>query len=564
MRYRVRGADPSRARELGRACGVASTTAQVLLHRGVTDPATARGFLGAELDGLTAPDAMAGRAAAADRIARAIRAHELIVVFGDYDVDGTTSAALVGGVIEQLGGQVSVLTASRFEGGYGLGDEALARVVETRPTLLVTCDCGSSDHARIARATSLGIDTVVVDHHLVPEEPLPALAFLNPHQPACGFPYKNLCSAGLALSLAAAVRRALDVPLDLRPWLDLVALGTIADVVPLDGDNRRLVRAGLARLASAQARPGVQALREAAGVRAGTPLGAIDVSFKLTPRLNAAGRLGDSTLTLALLRAREVGEARGIAARIEEINNERRRIERRVTEEALAQARDVFGAEPAGGVVLAAEGWHRGVVGISAARVVDQLGVPCVVVALDGSHGHGSCRVPDGVCDAHAALSKCAPHLERFGGHRGAAGLTLRADAVEAFRRAFFDATANSDAHVPPSATDRIADVAIDGTDFPLPPAADLARLEPLGEGNPEPVFLIPEARVEREAQVGEDHLKLELRFGGTRLSAFGPRIGKRAPGRGRRIAAIGALRPDTWRGSDAVELRIDDLEVLG
>jgi single-stranded-DNA-specific exonuclease len=527
------------------------------------DPAAARGFLGAGLDGLTAPDAMADRVGAADRIARAIRAHERITVFGDYDVDGTTSAAVIGGVIEQLGGEATVLTASRFEGGYGLGDEALARVLDTRPTLLVTCDCGSSDHPRIARAAALGIDTIVVDHHLVPTEPLPAFAFLNPHRPACGFPYKNLCSAGLTLSLGAAVRRALDVPLDLRPWLDLVALGTIADVVPLDGDNRRLVRAGLARLTSPQARPGVQALREAAGVRAGASLGAIDVSFRLTPRLNAPGRLGDSTLTLALLRSRELGEARGLAARIEEVNNERRRVERRVTDAALEQAQAVYGDEPAGGVVLAAEGWHRGVVGITAARVVDRLGVPCVVVAIEGAHGHGSCRVPD-AGDAYAALTACAAHLDRFGGHRGAAGVTLRAEAVDAFRQAFFDATRSpAAASASPDASERVADVALDGVEFAVPPASDLLRLEPLGEGNPEPVFVVPEARVDREATAGEDHLKLDLRVGASRLSAFGPRMAKRAPGRGRTIAAIGALRPDTWRGRDAVELRIDDLQVL-
>ncbi len=563
MRYRVREADPEGARELGAACGLAPATAQILLHRGVREPAQARVFLGAELEGLTPPDAMADRDAAAERLAHAVRSGERIAVFGDYDVDGTTSAAIVGGVLEQLGAEVTILTANRFEGGYGFSAEALARVREARPTLLVTCDCGSSDHARIAAAAAAGIDTIVVDHHLVPEERLPALAFLNPHRPECGFPYKNLCSAGLAVSLVAAVRRRLEVALDLRPWLDLVALGTIADVVPLDGDNRRLVRAGLARLASPDARPGVQALRERAGFRAGAAFGAIDVSFRLTPRLNAAGRLGDSMLTLSLLRARGVLEARAIAERIEQINVERRRIDAVVTEEALAQARAVYGDAPASGVVLAAEGWHRGVVGISAARVAERLGVPSVVIALDGSHGHGSARAPEGY-DLYGLLSACAEHLERFGGHRAAAGLSLRAERVEPFRRAFADALLAVGPPAEPKSKEPWVDVLIDGSSFDLPPARDLARLEPLGEGNPEPVFVLPEARVAKESRVGDGHLKLQLEVGKHRLSAFGPRMADRAPGSGRVLSALGALRPDTWKGSGAVEMRLDDFEVVG
>lgn len=199
---------------------------------------------------------MTAAAAASQRLARACRAKERVAVFGDYDVDGTTSAAILGGILERLGADVRIFVANRFEGGYGFSRPALDRVLECSPSLIVTTDCGSSDHERIAHAKQQGVDVIVVDHHLVPDEPLPAFAFLNPHRPDCGFPYKGLCSGGLALSVGAGVRAALGAKMDLRPWLDLVALATIADVAPLDGDNRRLTKMGLKVLAHPRARCG--------------------------------------------------------------------------------------------------------------------------------------------------------------------------------------------------------------------------------------------------------------------------------------------------------------------
>jgi len=559
VQLEIQQADPAAATALGQALGVSGATAQILLHRGLTDEGAARAYLTPRLSELTSPDAMADRDLAADRLAHAVRSRERIAVFGDYDVDGTTSAAILAGILEQLGGQVVLLLASRFEGGYGLSDDALDRLLQTAPQLLVTCDCGSSDHPRIARARARGVDVIVVDHHLVPTEPLPALAFLNPHRPDCGFAYKGLCSAGLALSLGAAVRARLGVALDLRTWLDLVALGTIADVAPLDGDNRRLVRAGLSLLASGRARPGVVALRELAKIPGGAPLGAHDVAFRMTPRLNAAGRLGDPTLTLSLLRARDLPEARALAARIEQINEQRKLVEAEVTQQAIDQVLAIYGEAPAGGIVAAAEGWHRGVLGISAARLCDRFDVPAVVIALDGGVGHGSGRAPDGFA-LFDAIARCAPELERYGGHQAAAGLALRADRLEAFRSQFATATANRSGAVEQKPT-RV-DVVVGGEGgYPMPPAADLARLEPLGEANAEPVFLVTDARVESSSVVGRGHLKLKLRAGGVQLSGFGRDMGSRLPEVGRSIAAVGALYPDSWIGGEQVELRLLDFE---
>ncbi len=552
--FELKPQDVAASRELARACGIAPVTAQVMLHRGIAGIDDAKDWLAPKLAGLTKPDSMADRELAVDRIAHAVRHKERIVVFGDYDVDGTTSAALLSLVLEALGGDVKVLAANRFEGGYGFSEPALAKCIDAGARLIVTCDCGSSDHPRIAAARQRGIDVVVVDHHLVPKEALPANAFLNPHRPDCGFPYKGMSSAGLVFVVAAGLRAKLGAQMDLRPYLDLVALGTIADVAPLDGDNRRLVRAGLGVLAGS-VRPGIAALRDRAELRPG-PIGAIDVAFRLAPRLNASGRMGDPALTVALLRAQTHEEARRLADDIERINEERRAVERRNTEEACAQVIEVYGVDPKSGVVVASEGWHRGVVGICAARLVDRFRVPAIVIAVENGVGHGSCRTPEGV-DLYAAVAKCKDDLLAFGGHRAAAGVTLRSERLEAFRAGFADATRRGEETKKKGFA---VDAAIDGQSYALPSARELMLLEPVGEANREPLFALTGARVERTSCVGDGgHLKLRLLLGNTPVSAFGFELGRRAEGMPERIDAIGHLRPDTFNGGGAIELRLLD-----
>lgn len=532
--------------------------AQVLLHRGF-DEVDAPAFLDPRLDALTDPSGMVDREVAARRLADACRKGERVAIFGDYDVDGTTSAAIMADVLEELGAEVHAFVANRFEGGYGFSEPALDRCLAVGPQVIVTCDCGSADHARVQRAVDAGVDVIVVDHHLVPEEPLPALAFLNPHRPDCAFPFKGLCSAGLALFLSAAIRTELGAKLDVRRWLDLVALGTVADVAPLHGDNRSLVRAGLRLLAGDRVRPGVQALRERANIRPGQPMGAHEIAFRLAPRLNAAGRLGDPTITLELLRARTLERARELAGRIEEINEERKAVERRTTEEAIAQVIAVYGDSPDHGVVVAGEGWHRGVVGITAARLVDRFDVPAVVIALDGhgdaSQGHGSGRTPDGF-DLHAALSQCTSHFLRFGGHAAAAGVTLERERIEAFRAQFATVAPRPEARLAPPRVD----VELSGS-CSLPTVADLMRLEPLGEANAQPIFALPQVAVDDVRTVADgQHLKLRLRHGRTVITAFGRDLAHRADGIGDRVTVVGTLRPDSWRGGEALELSVQRL----
>ena len=554
-RYSVRPSDERAARMLADACGLGLTAAQVLLHRGVRDAEEARPFLDSTLRGLSSPEPMADRALASERITRAIRAGERIVVFGDYDVDGTTSAVILSEVIAALGGDVRVLIADRFHGGYGLSDQGLDRCFAERPGLLVTCDCGSSDHERIVKARAQGVDVIVVDHHLVPEEALPALAFLNPHRPECGFAYKGLCSAGLAFSLGAALRSEMGAKLDLRAWLDLVAIGTIADLAPLTGDNRRLVRAGLKNIGSPNTRPALVALRQAARIPQSAQLTARDVAFRFAPRLNAPGRLGLADLTLRFLTAKTTKEALRLLQDVEAQNEERKALTDRATEEARAQVIELYGDTPEEGVVVASETWHRGVVGIVAARLVDAFGVPAVVVALDGQHGHGSARTTPGF-DVYDALAHCASDLSAWGGHRAAAGMSLSKRALDSFRASFLQATQGAGFGDRPSEE---IDLALSGA-FRVPTVEDLQRLGPFGESHPVPTFLV-DAQVVEATGVGQGraHGKLKLRIGQDSVRAFAPAMFSRIEGRDN-VQLVGEFQPDHWIGGRAVEFLVKDV----
>lgn len=554
-RYSVRPSDERAAGMLADASGLGLSAAQVLLHRGVREADEALPFLDATLRGLSSPGPMADRALASDRIARAIRAKERIVVFGDYDVDGTTSAVILSEVISALGGDVRTLIADRFKGGYGLSNEAVDRCLAERPGLLVTCDCGSSDHERIAKAGAAGVDVIVVDHHLVPEEALPAVAFLNPHRPDCGFAYKGLCSAGLAFSLGAALRSELGASLDLRAWLDLVAIGTIADVAPLTGDNRRLVRSGLKAISSPKARPALAALRKAARIPESAQLTASDVAFRFSPRLNAPGRLGVADLTLRFLSAKTPKDAWRLLEDIEAQNDERKTLTSKATEEARAQVLELYGETPEEGLVVASESWHRGVVGIVAARLVDAFGVPAVVIAMDGEHGHGSARTTDDF-DVYRALAQCADDLSAWGGHRAAAGLSLDKGSLDGFRASFLQATQGA-GHG--DARQVEVDVALGGA-FRAPSVEDLQRLGPFGEGHPAPTFLL-DAHVVEATGVGEgrSHGKLKLRVGQDSFRAFAPGMYSRVEGR-EDLKLVGEFQPDHWMGGRSVELLVKDV----
>lgn len=551
---------PATAARLRESLGLTHTIGAFLAARGHEDPVATRKWLDLRLSDLTEPVAMIDREPAAARIADAIKRRERVVVFGDYDVDGITSCAIVTSAIRALGGDATPVLASRFDGGYGFSDRAVERVRAFNPTLVITCDCGSSDHARLDTLRTAGIDAIVIDHHLVPPEPLPVLAFLNPHRPECGFPYKGLASCGLALSIAAAVRAKLGVALDLRPLLDLVALGTVADVAPLDGDNRALVKAGLGRIATAP-RPGIEALAELAGIKPGASISGEDIGFRFAPRINAPGRLGSPDPSLELLLATDLDHARTVAARLEQDTRARREIEKKILEAALTQIGETGQIErPA--IVVAGEGWNHGVVGIVAARLVDKFAVPVIAIGLDGEEGRGSVRGPEG-SRLYDALGRCREGLMGFGGHQAAAGVVVRARDVEKLRDLFAAAcdglSGERGSHVRGSVVSAY-DTSLDPRDDPWAVVVDLERLEPCGERNRAPQLLVPGAEVLSAREMKGEHLRLVLSHEGRTLDAFGYGLAKEAPRPRSRIDLVGQLRRDDYRGRGAVEIRISSI----
>lgn len=528
------------------------TVGRFLTERGVRQegPEWDR-FIAPRLGQLTRPDAMVDRARAVSRLARAVEQGETVVVFGDYDCDGMTSTAILSEGLRRLGARrVVPLLASRFGGGYGLSGPALERVLAADPGLVVTCDCGSSDHATLRLIRERAIDAIVIDHHLVPDEPLPAYAFLNPHRPECGFPYKGLASCGLALSVLAGVRAELGKTLDVRDWLDLVAIGTIADVAPLTEDNRVLTRAGLALLADVQ-RPGLRALFDLIGIESGRRLGASDVAFRIAPRLNAPGRLGSPEVVLELLLAEDITRARDLAAEVESQCQTRRLEQEKILVQVGALLEGHAGSTS--GLVLGEEGWNHGIVGIVAGRVADQKKVPTVVIGFEDGIGRGSVRGPAGF-PLFDAVSACQKHLTRFGGHQAALGLEIRRENLEAFREqfvAFCEQCTNYERVVAPpplalSEGDRLRDV-----------FDDLCLLEPCGEGNPKPTLEF-EGSVVTARSVKGAHLKLELRLGsGECVNAFGPGLGALADTLSGRVRLVGELGENHFNGRTTIELLV-------
>lgn len=542
--------------QAARELGLTHTIARWLLGSGHSDLTALRTFLDPKLKSLTSPDGMVDRDAAARRLAQAIRNRERIVVFGDYDCDGITSAAIMTQVLEALGGRVKPMLASRFDGGYGVSPAASERILSLSPSVLVTCDCGSSDHHTLGPLGQRGVDIIVIDHHLVPAEPLPAVAFLNPHRPDCGFAYKGLASCGLALSIAAALRKELGRDLDIRQWLDLVAIGTIADVAPLDGDNRTLVRAGLLTLQKAQ-RPGVRALLSLAKITGETPLTGRDVAFRLAPHLNAPGRMGAPDLALQLLLARNDEEAGIIAEEIEQISQSRRQQQATILEQAVEEIeRSGFAQQPA--IVVGQEGWNPGVVGIVAGKLADRYCKPVVVIGFDNGIGRGSARGPTG-SRLYDALCQTKDCLERFGGHQAAAGLEVKSDNLVELRTNFAAAV---EAQGPLVATTSHLDHIIDleACDHPFDVLGDLDRLEPCGERNTRPrVRILAQVATAREVKGG--HLKLELDLGRAQpLGCFAVNEGSRAPELKGRVRVIGDLRHTTFPGSGGVEMFVEEL----
>jgi len=495
---------------LAGALGLSETTASVLVRRGYSDPAQARAFLAADIPEHD-PYLLGDMEAACVAIRRAIAEGRSICVHGDYDVDGICATALAVTVLRELGAEVTWHLPSRFEEGYGLSGETLTRLAGEETGLVLTVDCGITAVDEVAQAKELGLDVVVTDHHR-PGDSLPdcPVVATRPSE----YPFPELCGTGVVYKLAQALGAE---HLDRR--LDLVALATVADVVPLLDENRGLVAAGLKRLA-VTSNPGLRALMGAAKVDAAT-VDAGAIGFRLAPRINAAGRLGHPGTALELLLTEDPKEADRLAAELETLNRDRQAVEDRILREALAQVAEWPEAKQRRrGYVLAGEDWHRGVIGIVASRLVERFHRPVVLIAGGEHEWTGSGRsIP--VFDLHGALGACANLLGRWGGHRAAAGLSISPENVEAFAEAFA-ARAGEDLSEDDLAPVVRVDAVVRGTELTLDLSSELERLAPFGLGNPGVTLLAVGCELSELGAVGEGkHLKLAVLADGARSGAI-------------------------------------------
>lgn len=548
-----------RARQLG----VPVRCVELLVARGLVDADAQRRAIEPRLADLRPPQGMAGFADAVDLIVDALAKRRRFGVFGDYDVDGVTTATILTTTLEAFGGQVVGSVASRDE-GYGLTMAAAGRFVEAGVEVLLVGDCGTSDFDSLTHLAACGVQTVVIDHHQVPERMPPAAALINPHRSDCGFPFKGLCSAGVAFYLAAAVRTAAHArgvattKFDPRSLLDLAALATVCDMVPLVDENRVLVSHGLARLRK-QGRPGLVAMLMRSKVGRDTELDEEHLAFQLGPRLNAAGRLGSAAPAFELLRSRGGAEAGPLADRIESLNAARRELQRSVEDQAHAQLQADPQLATRAGLVVADARWVHGVVGIAAAGLVARYRRPAAVVAIDEEAGiaRGSVRSFGGV-DVRRALADCAEHLDRFGGHPAAAGLSLDPAAIPAFAASFADAVARQQNDRPAAAEEELHDgqLVLGEIDDALRQA--VRRVGPYGVGFPPPRFLVGPVRVVDKRVIKGAHVALTLEHEGARRGAIW--FGSIAEGIevGTMVAALGAPVFDDYRRR--VQLRVERL----
>jgi single-stranded-DNA-specific exonuclease len=495
---------------LAGALGLSETTASVLVRRGYADPAEAQAFLDAAVPEHD-PFSLGDMEAACAAIRAAIAGGKPICVHGDYDVDGICATALAVSVLRELGAEVSWHLPSRFEEGYGLSGETLTRLAGGETGLVLTVDCGITAVEEVAHAKKLGLDVVITDHHR-PGDQLPdcPVVATRPSE----YPFPELCGTGVVYKLAQALGTE---GLDRR--LDLVALATVADVVPLLDENRGLVAAGLKRLA-VTSNPGLRALMTAARVDPAT-VDAGAIGFRLAPRINAAGRLGHPGTALELLLTDDRKEADRLAGELETLNRDRQAVEDRILREALAQVGEWPEAKQrCRGYVLAGEDWHRGVIGIVASRLVERFHRPVVLIAGGEEEWTGSGRsIP--AFDLHGALGACASLLGRWGGHRAAAGLSIRPENVEAFAEAFA-ARAAADLSEDDLAPIVHVDAVVRGTELTLDLCAELERLAPFGLGNPGVTLLAVGCELSELGAVGEGkHLKLAVKADGARSGAI-------------------------------------------
>ncbi len=583
-KWTLRPVDQESAEKLSRELNLPPLMGKLLAQRGMQNTDEACRFLNAPLAGLHDPFLMKGMEKAASHLLEPIRNRRPIGVYGDYDVDGISATALMCRFLSQVGVKVPYYIPGRLDEGYGLHPKGLKRLKEAGCDTVVTVDCGISAHAAAREADKMGVRLIITDHHRPPDELPHAVAVLNPRQRGCAYPFRGLCGVGVAFKLVTAIRRRLheggfETPLpNLKQHLDLVALGTVADVVPLRGENHIFVRHGLEILSPSEVaeggfetldrrKAGIRALQAAANLKAQV-INVGHVSFSLAPRLNAAGRVGEASFGVELLTADDEGEARSRAEVLEEWNRQRQNLQQEAWEEAIATMESSGAAAREEAIVLASDKWHPGVVGIVAAKLVEEYHQPSVLIHVKGGVGKGSVRSAMGL-HVHKALERCSDLLIQFGGHKGAAGLKVEEEKIDAFRARFQEVIRGMKE---PEADERslVLDAAVDFSEMDVPLLEQLEGMAPFGEENPRPLFCSSQVEVAGSPGVvgreGE-HLKLGLRQFRDQREAIGFGMGAllKEPERLKGKLDI-AFSPslNRWRGSTRMQLELRAIRPAG
>jgi single-stranded-DNA-specific exonuclease len=547
--------DPSAVQALAATLRLPSALTALLIQRGHGSEEAARRYLRPALTDLSDPHALAGMADAVQAVTATVRAGGRIMIHGDYDVDGQCASALLTRALRFAGADVLPFLPHRLRDGYDFGSVGLEAAKAAGAALIITCDCGITANDTVVAARAAGIGVVITDHHLPGAQLPPAIAVVDPQQADDTSGATALCGTGIAFKLVQALVPALGLPPNL-PFhlLDLVALATVADVVPLQGENRALVKHGL-KLLSQSRWPGLHALAEATGL-AGKEIRARHVGFVLGPRLNAAGRVGDATDGLRLLLSDDPIECAALAQQLESMNVERQALDQRILDEALEQVEQTADMERDAGFVLVGDGWHPGVVGIVASRVVERYGRPTFLIAFDGDIGKGSGRSTSRF-NLHAALLSCGDLLERYGGHHMAAGLTIRRGRLDAFRERFGDVARQSLSPEDLGPEQRV-DLELALNEVTLELERLCRYLEPCGQGNPSPVFGVRGVRFTNRSVVGNGHLKGFLEDGTGRLCAIGFQWADRVPWLGDGLVdAAFRIETNEWNGTSTLQARL-------
>ena len=562
--------DPQAVQELSQKLNCHPVTAAVLVNRNIKSPAQANEFLRISLKNLRPPSSLRGVTAAVERIYEAIVSHQKILIFGDYDVDGITSTVVLLNFLRYTGANVTYYLPHRITEGYGIQPRHITHYARpNRFDLIITADCGSSSHQAVVAAHKLGIDMIITDHHTIEDDLPPALAVINPKRRDCRSGLQNLAGVGVAYFLLICLRaylrekgfwRALPQP-NLKTYCDLVALGTVADMVPLVEENRILCKTGFAIIGRGQ-RPGLNALAQASGIAYDT-LDADDIAFRLAPRLNAAGRMDHAARAVELLTTQDAEYAATAARNLDLLNQKRRQLEK----ETVAEIENYLAVNPSLGrrrsLVLSKDGWHPGLLGIVASRMLERYDRPVVLIATEDGLGKGSARSVPGI-NLYDALANCRQYLESFGGHSMAAGLKIQQENVADFQSAFENAIqrmAPSEEETPTLEIDGELDFSMisDGL------IDELETLMPFGAGNPEPLFVASNVKVVSSKIVGKNHRRMVLSQSaggpGPAIQAIHFNVDGRQTMEKDFARMVFKLRWNRWNGNKRAQIVVEDLQ---